>query len=46
VYLICAIIIGSRHIVSDIIYENSEIGWIILGVLYIVISLYKKVQKV
>ncbi len=46
VYLIWATIIGYRHIVSEWIYENREIGWISLGVLYITISLYKKFQKV
>ncbi len=45
VYFICFTGIGSRNVVSELIYENSEIVWIIFGMFYIIISLYKKFQK-
>lgn len=45
-YLVSFTIIGARNVVSELVYENSEIAWIILGILYIIISLYKRISKI
>jgi hypothetical protein len=45
-YLVSFTIIGARNVFSELIYENSEIAWIILGILYIIISLYKRISKI